>query len=64
VADTFKIYLKWRIKNSRIKKESAIKAYWRQILYKFIDVVGYSINNGVELDIQDIGQSLIFQKKN
>ncbi|OCK87079.1 uncharacterized protein K441DRAFT_596083, partial [Cenococcum geophilum 1.58] len=29
-----------------IKKESAIKAYWRRMLCKFIDVVGYSINNG------------------
>lgn len=39
--------------NNCIKKESTIKAYWRRILCKFIDVSGHSMNNGAELDIQD-----------
>ncbi|OCK87372.1 uncharacterized protein K441DRAFT_594461, partial [Cenococcum geophilum 1.58] len=52
-----------RVKNSRIKKESAIKAYWRRILCKFIDMVGHGINNGAELNIQNIGRSSTFKKK-
>jgi hypothetical protein len=53
-AATFKTYLEWRVKNFRIKKESTIKAYWRRILCKFIDVTGHSMDNGVELDIRDV----------
>ncbi|KAF2179944.1 hypothetical protein K469DRAFT_715808 [Zopfia rhizophila CBS 207.26] len=52
-ADKFKTYLEWRVENSRIKKESTIKAYWRRILCSFIDVTGHSMDNGAELDIQD-----------
>jgi hypothetical protein len=61
-ADTFKAYLEWRVKNFHIKKESTIKPYWRRILYKFIDVTGHSMDNGVELDIRDVQLDTLFQR--
>jgi hypothetical protein len=59
-ADIFKTYLKWRVVNNRIKKESTIEAYWRRILCKFIDVSGHSMNNGAGLDIQDVQLTFLF----
>ena len=53
-AETFKAYLEWRVKNFRIKKQSTIQMYWRRILCKYIDVAGHSMNNGAELDVQDV----------
>lgn len=54
--DMYKAYLEWRVESSqgRVKKESTIKMYWRRILCKYIDVAGHSLNDGSELDIQNV----------
>ncbi|PVH90214.1 hypothetical protein DM02DRAFT_63317, partial [Periconia macrospinosa] len=43
----FKAYLEWRILKSRIKKESAIEAYWKRTCMYYHDVVGRAMSNEV-----------------
>jgi hypothetical protein len=53
-AKMFKTYLEWHVKTSRIKKESAIRSYWKRISLAYIDLAGSRMDNGAELDIRDV----------
>jgi hypothetical protein len=53
-AETFKTYVESRVRFNNVKKETTIKAYWRRLLCAYIDVTGYGMKNGVELDMRDV----------
>ncbi|KAL5404076.1 hypothetical protein PMIN04_012660 [Paraphaeosphaeria minitans] len=48
----FKAYLEWRKKHARIKKESAIDAYWKRISMYYDHVVGHAMANKVLKDVR------------
>ncbi|KAL5380681.1 hypothetical protein PMIN03_010533 [Paraphaeosphaeria minitans] len=48
----FKTYLEWRTEHSRIKKESAIDAYWKRISMYYHHVVGHAMANKVLKDVR------------
>ncbi|KAF2647143.1 hypothetical protein K491DRAFT_723683 [Lophiostoma macrostomum CBS 122681] len=49
----FKSYLFWRKNNFRIKKESAIEAYWERVSVYYHNVTGYAIGNDVLKDVRN-----------
>jgi hypothetical protein len=52
----FKAYLEWRTEHSRIKKESAIEAYWKRISMYYDHVVGHAMANKVLKDVRRVRQ--------
>jgi hypothetical protein len=62
-AKMLKTYLEWRIKTSRIKKESSLQGYWKRLSLAYIDLAGHRMNNGAELDIRDVSIAYLFQRK-
>lgn len=50
----FKTYLEWRTEHSRIKKESAIDAYWKRISTYYDYVVGHAMANKVLKDVRRV----------
>ncbi|KAL5405073.1 hypothetical protein PMIN06_010286 [Paraphaeosphaeria minitans] len=48
----FKTYLEWRTEHSRIKKESAIDAYWKRLSMYYDHVVGHAMANKVLKDVR------------
>jgi hypothetical protein len=50
----FKSYLFWRKRTSRIKKESAIEAYWKRTSMYYHNVVGHAMGNDVLKDIRNV----------
>jgi hypothetical protein len=50
----FKTYLEWRTEESRIKKESAIDAYWKRLCMYYNHVVGHAMANEVLKDIRSV----------
>lgn len=50
----FKAYLEWREKWARIKKESALEAYWKRISMYYHDVVGHAMSNEVLKDVRNV----------
>lgn len=56
-APTFKSYLEWRGKNSRIKKESSIVTYWKVLSMFYADKCGTWVDGKVLFDIGNIVSS-------
>lgn len=54
----FKVYLVWRVKNSRIKKESSVMTYWKILSMLFAqETASYMVEN-VLYDIRNVGPRL------
>jgi hypothetical protein len=49
-----KTYLEWRTEHSRLKKESAIDAYWNRIGMYYNHVVGHAMANKVLRDVRRV----------
>ncbi|PVH96084.1 hypothetical protein DM02DRAFT_675018, partial [Periconia macrospinosa] len=58
----FKAYLEWREKRARIKKESALEAYWKRTSMYYHDVVGHAMSNEVLKDVRNWIPSLGLDK--
>jgi hypothetical protein len=50
----FKSYLSWRVRDSRIKKFSAIDGYWKRIGMYYRDVTGIAMGNDVTKDVRAV----------
>ncbi|KAL5371230.1 hypothetical protein DPSP01_014407 [Paraphaeosphaeria sporulosa] len=48
----FKTYLEWRTEHSRIKKESAIDAYWKRLSMYYDHIMGHAMANKVLKDVR------------
>ena len=53
-ADTFKGYIFWRVKNSRIKKESSIITYWLVLSMVYARLAQRYMDEGVLYDIRNV----------
>lgn len=53
-APSFKGYLHWRCKNSRIKKESSIVTYWKVLSMLYSDKCGTWMDGRVLFDIGNV----------
>ena len=58
-APTFKAYLHWRCKNSRIKKESSITTYWKVLSMFYSDKCGTWLDGKVLFDVGNVISLLI-----
>jgi hypothetical protein len=50
----FKVYLVWRVKSSRIKKESTVMTYWKILSMVYLQKTGNLMNNGVLRDVRNV----------
>jgi hypothetical protein len=50
----FKAYLSWRVRDSRIKKESTIGAYWKRICMFYRDIEGVAMGNEILKDVRAV----------
>ncbi|KAF1358608.1 hypothetical protein EJ07DRAFT_166844 [Lizonia empirigonia] len=48
---TFKAYLRWRKKHSRVKKESSMRTYWKRISMCYMNLTGHKMDANVLTDI-------------
>jgi len=60
-ASTFKGYIFWRVKNSRIKKESSIVTYWLTLSMVYAQSAQRYMDEGILYDIRNVCISSPFQ---
>ena len=58
-ASSFKGYLFWRVKNSRIKKESSIITCWKLLSMVYARLVEEYMNERVLYDIRNVRLSIL-----
>src|SRR5690348_17040454 len=52
--DTFKAYLRWRKKHSRVKKESSMRSYWKRISMCYMDLTRHTMDANVLTDVCNV----------
>ncbi|KAF1838361.1 hypothetical protein BDW02DRAFT_636434 [Decorospora gaudefroyi] len=49
--EAFKAYLRWRKKNSRVKKESSMRSYWKRLSMCYMDLTRHTMGADVLTDV-------------
>ncbi|KAF1364070.1 hypothetical protein EJ07DRAFT_162583 [Lizonia empirigonia] len=60
--EAFKAYLRWRKKNSRVKKESSMRSYWKRLSMCYMDLTGHTMDADVLTDVCNWIPSLMLDK--
>lgn len=55
----FKLYLVWRVENSRIKKESAVMTYWKILSMVYSQKTASWMREDVLYDVRNVGVSVV-----
>jgi hypothetical protein len=53
-APDFKIYLTWRLKNSRITREQSLDTYWKVLSMYYMRTAMRYVDEGIMLDIHNV----------
>jgi hypothetical protein len=51
----FKVYLVWRVENSRIKKQSTVRTYWKVLSMVYLQKTACWIRDEVLHDVRNVG---------
>jgi len=54
-ASLFKVYLVWRVRNSRIKKESSVMTYWKVLSLIYSQTTAGWMREDVLYDVRNVG---------
>ncbi|CAN9211393.1 unnamed protein product [Alternaria alternata] len=60
--EAFKAYLRWRKKNSRVKKESSMRSYWKRLSMYYMDLTRHTMDADVLTDVCNWIPSLMLDK--
>ncbi|KAF7441647.1 DUF3435 domain containing protein [Pyrenophora tritici-repentis] len=60
--EAFKAYLRWRKKNSRVKKESSMRSYWKRLSMCYMDLTRHTMDADVLTDVCNWIPSLMLDK--
>ncbi|EMD65860.1 hypothetical protein COCSADRAFT_310320 [Bipolaris sorokiniana ND90Pr] len=60
--ETFKAYLRWRKKHSRVKKESSMRSYWKRISMCYMDLTRHTMDANVLTDVCNWIPTLMLDK--
>ena len=60
--ETFKAYLRWRKKHSRVKKESSMRSYWKRISMCYMDLTRHTMDADVLTDVCNWIPTLMLDK--